>query len=68
MGDDPLGSLLGGAIVAVAGSLQGRETGLRTPFIVGALGHLVIVALVGTRLSTARVREAFGAAKEPSQE
>jgi MFS family permease len=61
----PIGALLGGAIVSLVEPVGGRELALRTPFLVCAAMHLVVLLAVGSRLSTTRI-EAARAAAGPS--
>ena len=58
----PIGSVLGGLLVAVAEPLVGREWALRTPFLLAAAmtGALFLYAL--PRLNSARIEEARGKA------
>ena len=59
----PIGSLLGGVIVAVAEPGLGRITALRIPFFVAA-GVYVILFVIGIRrFSTERIETARAAAK-----
>jgi MFS family permease len=58
----PLGSLLGGALVALGGAVAGREAALRGPFLVAAAVNLVLFPLVVGRLSTARIEAVHQAA------
>jgi MFS family permease len=58
----PVGSLLGGIVVAVVEPLLGREWALRSPFLIAALGSLALFAFVASRLSTQRIEEAKAAA------
>jgi MFS family permease len=51
----PLGSILGGVIVAVTATLVGREWGLRIPFLFAALVHLVLLIYALPRLNSARI-------------
>ncbi len=59
----PLGSLLGGALVALATPLGGRHLALRVPFFVAAGVYLVMLLLALSRLSTAKIEQAKADAK-----
>jgi MFS family permease len=65
----PIGTALGGVIVAVVEPAWGRETALRVPwFVAGAIG-LVLLVYAMPRLTTAKLdaaREEGIAAKEPA--
>ncbi|MGH9168307.1 MAG: MFS transporter [Acidimicrobiia bacterium] len=54
----PIGSLLGGLIVAVVEPLAGRETALRTPFFVGAGVYLVLYVIALPILNTRQIEQA----------
>ncbi len=54
----PIGALLGGLTVSVADSFFSRETALRIPWIIGAVGHLILFAVVARRLSTPNIEAA----------
>ena len=62
----PIGSALGGLVVAVVEPAFGRELGLRAPFFVAAMitGFLLIYAL--PRLNSARIDEAKRMAEDAS--
>jgi MFS family permease len=62
----PIGSALGGVVVAVVEPSLGRELALRAPFLVAALitGFLFIYAL--PRLNSARIDEATRMAEDAS--
>lgn len=61
----PIGSLLGGVIVAVAEPWAGREWALRAPFLVAAAGFLVVTAFAAPRLTTQRIEDARRDAARP---
>ena len=63
----PLGTLAGGGLVRLVEELVSREIGLRAPFAVAVLVHIVLVAVAGRRLTTGAV-EAARAAAEPRDE
>jgi MFS family permease len=54
----PIGTLLGGALVTVVESGADRELGLRSPFLLAAAVHVVLLLTVSPRLTTAAVVEA----------
>lgn len=54
----PLGSLLGGVLVAGSEPLVGRVLALRVPFGVAAVGYLILFAVALGRLSTNRIEHA----------
>ena len=59
----PLGSLLGGVVVAVAEPTAGREWALRWPFILAAIITAGLYFYALPRLNTRRINEAIGAAE-----
>jgi MFS family permease len=62
----PIGTLLGGALVSVVGVGADRDLALRSPFVLAAAVHLVLLVTVSPRLTTAAVRAAEAAAPEPT--
>jgi len=54
----PIGSLLGGIVVAVTEPLLGREGALRAPFIVAAVITGLLFIYAAPRLNSARIDEA----------
>lgn len=54
----PIGSVLGGVVVAVAEPLVGREWGLRWPFLAAALMNAVLFLYALPRLNSRRIQEA----------
>ena len=54
----PIGSLLGGAVVAVATPLVGRSDALRWPFFVVAAAYAVLFVYALPRLTTAKIESA----------
>jgi MFS family permease len=54
----PIGTLLGGGLVAVVEQLGTRELGLRAPFLLVAVVHVVLLAVVAPRLRTATIDQA----------
>lgn len=67
-GTIPLGSLFGGALVAVGEPVLGREWALRAPFLVAAAVFAVLLAYARPRINTARIEQARAevAPREPS--
>jgi MFS family permease len=61
----PIGTLLGGALVSVVEQAATREVGLRSPFVAGVIVYLLLLAVVGSRLTTQAVDEARAAAPQP---
>lgn len=59
----PIGSLLGGAVVAAATPLVGRAQGLRWPFYVTALGHVLLLFYAAPRLTTRKIEAARATAQ-----
>jgi MFS family permease len=59
----PVGSVLGGVMVAVTEPLAGRSTALRAPFFLGSLVFLALFLYALPTLNTARIREATAAAE-----
>jgi Na+/melibiose symporter-like transporter len=57
-GATPLGSLAGGALVAAAGALAGRELGLRAPFLLTAVAMVALAAVAARLVTGARVEAA----------
>jgi MFS family permease len=58
----PIGTLLGGALVAGGEALFTRELGLRAPFVLAAGVHLLLLLTVAPRLRTRVIDEAKAAA------
>jgi len=54
----PIGSALGGAVVAIAQPALGREWALRTPYLVAAVLTLGLFVYALPRLNSARIDEA----------
>jgi len=61
----PIGSVLGGVVVALAEPVLGRELALRGPFLVAALITAALFIYALPRLNSSRIDEAKGAV-EPS--
>ncbi len=58
----PLGTLAGGALVRLVEETANRPTGLRAPFIVAAVVHLVLLAAASPRLTQSAIDRAKMAA------
>jgi MFS family permease len=58
-----LGTLLGGVLVAGGEPLIGREWALRTPFLIAAAVHGLLLWYALPRINTARIKEAQAAAE-----
>jgi len=59
----PIGSLIGGVVVAVAVPLMGREWALRSPFILATAITIVLFMFALPHLNSTRIDEAKGAAE-----
>jgi MFS family permease len=62
----PIGSLVGGLVVAVTDAVAGREIALRMPYLIAALGNLALLYAGSRRLTTAKIEAARAAGKTPS--
>jgi MFS family permease len=62
----PIGSLVGGLVVALGDQVTTREVALRLPFVIAVVGNLLLLAFGSRRLTTARIEAARAAGKEPS--
>ena len=63
----PIGSLVGGLVVAGADQVVGRELALRLPFVLAFIGYLALLAFGSRRLTTAKIDAARAAGKAPAQ-
>jgi MFS family permease len=54
----PLGTLLGGALVNLVEAGAGRDVGLRAPFVAAVAIHLVLLAVVSPKLTSAAIADA----------
>jgi MFS family permease len=54
----PIGTLLGGALVTWGETLFTRDLGLRTPFVLAAGVHLLLLLIVAPKLRTRTIEEA----------
>lgn len=59
----PIGTLLGGVVVAVAEPLAGREWALRVPFLLAFVVQAALLVYAIPRLNTAKIEEARAEAK-----
>jgi len=59
----PIGSVLGGAIVAITAPIAGREWALRTPFLFAAAVHVILFFYAIPNLNSTRIEEARAMAK-----
>jgi hypothetical protein len=62
----PIGSLVGGLVVALASTVTSREVALRVPFVIACLGNLALLAFGSRRLTTAKIDSARAAGKAPA--
>lgn len=58
----PIGSFLGGLVVAVTAGIAGRTVGLRMPFLLGAAVFAIVFVFAVPRLTTAKIEAARAAA------
>jgi MFS family permease len=61
----PIGTFLGGVLVAVTEDALGRETGLRIPFFVAAALEAILLIYALPRLSSSKIAAARAAASAP---
>ena len=59
----PIGSLVGGLVVATADTFTSREMALRLPYVLAVVGNLILLAFGTRRLTTARIDAARAAGK-----
>jgi MFS family permease len=59
----PIGSVLGGAIVAITEPIAGREWALRAPFLFAAVVHVALLFYAIPNLNSRRIDEARATAK-----
>ena len=59
----PIGSLVGGLVVATADTFTSREVALRLPYVLAVVGNLILLAFGTRRLTTARIDAARAAGK-----
>jgi MFS family permease len=55
----PVGSVIGGALVAAGGAWVGRDFGLRLPFLVAAAAHLALYVYARPRLNEEQIEAAL---------
>jgi hypothetical protein len=60
----PVGTLLGGVVVAGAEPLLGRESALRAPFVFAALVQAALFLYALPRLNSARIEAARAGGRE----
>jgi MFS family permease len=60
----PIGSLIGGGVVAIMDSIGSRELALRAPFFVAAAMNLLLAAYAVPKLTTARIEAARATAPD----
>ena len=61
----PIGSLVGGLVVALGDQVTTREMALRLPYVIALVGNLLLLAFGSRRLTTARIEAARAAGKAP---
>jgi MFS family permease len=61
----PIGSLVGGLVVAFGDQVTTRELALRLPFVIAMIGNLILLAFGARRLTTAKIEAARAAGKAP---
>jgi MFS family permease len=59
----PIGSVIGGAIVAISEPIAGREWALRAPFLFAAVVHVALLFYAIPNLNSRRIDEARARAK-----
>jgi MFS family permease len=59
----PIGSLLGGVVVAVADHYTTREMALRLPYVICLIGNLALLVFGSAKLTTAKIEAARAAGK-----
>lgn len=57
-GSMPIGTALGGIIAELTESSLGREIGLRVPWLVGGVGHVLLLAWAWTRINGRTIAQA----------
>jgi MFS family permease len=62
----PIGSVVGGLVVAVADTFVSRSIALRVPYLVVLVGNLVLLAFASRKLTTARIEAVRAAGKVES--
>ncbi|MEM9561912.1 MAG: MFS transporter [Actinomycetota bacterium] len=64
----PIGALLGGVTMAVVEAVSDRSMALRAPWLLAGVGQLVLLAAVGSQLTTARIEAARAGTDRPVSE
>jgi MFS family permease len=64
----PIGSLLGGAMVALADTVTSRELALRLPYVITLIGNLALLVFGSAKLTTAKIDAARAAGKVDVEE
>jgi MFS family permease len=59
----PIGSLLGGLVVAMADTVTSRQVALRLPYVITLIGNLALLVFGSARLTTAKIEAARAAGK-----
>jgi MFS family permease len=61
----PIGSLVGGLVVALGDQVTTRDLALRLPFVIALVGNLLLLAFGSRHLTTAKIEAARAAGKAP---
>ena len=61
----PIGSLVGGLVVALGDQVTSREMALRIPYVIALVGNLLLLAFGSRRLTTAKIEAARAGGKAP---
>jgi len=64
----PIGSLLGGAVVAIGSTVVSRSAALRLPFFLVAAAYIVLLVYAAPRLTTAKIEAARNQAERAADE
>ncbi len=64
----PIGALVGGVTMAVVEAVGDRSMALRAPWLLAGVGQLLLLAAVGSQLTTARIERARAGAAGPVSE
>ena len=62
----PIGSLVGGLVVALGDQVTSREMALRIPYVIALVGNLLLLAFGSRRLTTAKIEAARAGGKAPA--
>jgi hypothetical protein len=60
----PVGALVGGLTVTIVDAVASREVALRAPWLLGAIGHLLLLVVAIPQLTTKRLDGARDGAAE----